>query len=80
MDIEFSDGGSGTNKVFEVKNMVPGDVEEEQFCVGAFYKDKVAVKYNAVILLEYKKLAEVLKTKVIVNKTGKVLCVWFLFL
>lgn len=73
MDIEFSDGGSGTNKVFEVKNMVPGDVEEKQFCVRVFYKDKVAVKYNAVILPEYKKLAEVLKTKVIVNKTGKVL-------
>lgn len=73
MDIEISSDNTGSNKIFEVNNMFPGDEETGKFCVKVFYKENVTVKYNAFILPEYKKLAEVLKTKVVLEKSDEVL-------
>lgn len=56
MDIEISSDNTGSNKIFEVNNMFPGDEETGKFCVKVFYKENVTVKYNAFILPEYKKL------------------------
>ena len=56
MDIEISSDNTGSNNIFEVNNMFPGDEETGKFCVKVFYKENVTVKYNAFILPEYKKL------------------------
>ena len=50
MDIEISSDNIGSNKIFEVNNMFPGDEETGKFCVKVFYKENVIVKYNAFIL------------------------------
>lgn len=64
-----------TNVPFEVLNMFPGDVEIRDYCVQVSYDNTVTVKFRAEVRpdVDYQKLAEVLKCKVVLTTTGETL-------
>lgn len=61
------------NKSFEVTNMFPGDSETTYFRVKISYKGDVIVRYHADIQPQYEKLAEVMKVKVRLVDSDRVL-------
>lgn len=61
------------NLPFSAGNMFPGDSISKNFCVQVSYKNTITVRYRAEIQSGYEKLAEVLKVKVNLINTGKIL-------
>lgn len=61
------------NIPFDVKNMFPGDEITQYYCVRVEHKGTVKVRYHADIRPGYEKLAEVLKTRIVLITTGETL-------
>ncbi len=61
------------NVSFEVENMFPGDSVSNKYDVQVSFRDAVTVRFRAEVRKGYEKLAEVLKCRVVLFETGKVL-------
>lgn len=61
------------NTPFYAVNLFPGDRETKYYCIQVTHKDTVTVRFRADIQRGHEKLAEVLKTKVVLKNTGAVL-------
>ncbi len=61
------------NEKFEVRNMLPGDVEVKYFCVKASHEKDIVLTFSAEITEETKNLGEILHIKVTHLDTQKVL-------
>ena len=68
------EGQPGDNQRFEVKNMLPGDVETQYFCVKTYHDHDIDLFFKANVTEQTKTLGDVLHIKVTHLETGKVLC------
>lgn len=72
--LELYEGRPGDNQRFEVKNMLPGDIETRYFCVKAYHGHDIDLFFKANVTEQTKNLGDVLHVKVTHLGTGKVLC------
>lgn len=72
--LELYAGKPEINREFDVRNMLPGDVETRYFCVRAYHSTDIDVFFQANIAGQTKALGEVLHIKVTQMETGEVLC------
>ncbi len=72
--LELYEGRPGDNQRFEVKNMLPGDIETRYFCVKAYHSRDIDLFFKANVTEQTKNLGGVLHIKVTHLDTGKVLC------
>lgn len=72
--LELYEGRPGDNQRFEVKNMLPGDIETRYFCVKAYHVHDIDLFFKANVTEQTNTLGDVLHIKVMHLETGKVLC------
>ncbi len=63
----------GDNLPFSVGNMFPGDRETKYYCLRVSHHEDVTLRFRADVRPGYEKLAEVLKCRVVLPESGKVL-------
>lgn len=61
------------NMPFQVTNMFPGDSETKYYCVRVSHKGDVILRFRVDVRSGYKKLAEVLKCRIVVPENDEVL-------
>lgn len=61
------------NVPFLVTNMFPGDMETKNYHIQVSHRGTVLVRFRADIRPGYEKLAEVLKSRVVLRSTGEIL-------
>lgn len=72
--LELYQGQPGDNQKFEIRNMLPGDMETRYFCVKAYHDADITLFFQANVTEQTKSLGDVLHIKVTHLDSGKVLC------
>ncbi len=72
--LEFFQGQPDCNRKFEVRNMVPGDVEIRYFCLRAYHTKPVTLVFEAIVTEQTRQLGDVLDVVVTNSQTGDVIC------
>lgn len=72
--LEFYKGQADCNRKFEVRNMVPGDVEIRYFCLRAYHTKPVTLVFESVVTEQTKNLGDVLDVVVTNSQTDEVIC------
>ncbi len=72
--LEFYKGQADCNRKFEVRNMVPGDIEIRYFCVRAHHSQPVTLIFESVVTEQTRSLGDVLDVVVTNSQTGEVIC------
>lgn len=70
MELELNRGNSEDGTPFDVGNMFPGDRFEKVYNVKTSFRGNVTVRFKADVRVGSEKLAEVLKSRVIVEENG----------
>lgn len=71
--LELYEGRPEANKHFEVKNMLPGDVETGYFCVRTYHDSDIELFFRTDVTGQTKDLGDVLQITVTCLDTGKTL-------
>lgn len=72
--LEFFKGQADCNRKFEVRNMVPGDVEIRYFCLRAYHTKPVTLVFESIVTEQTKNLGDVLDVVVTNSQTDEVIC------
>ena len=71
--LEFFKGQPDCNRKFEVRNMVPGDIEIRYFCLRAYHTKPVTLVFESIVTEQTKNLGDVLDVVVTNSQTGEVI-------
>ncbi len=72
--LEFFKGQADCNRKFEVRNMVPGDVEIRYFCLRAYHTKPVTLVFESIVTEQTRQLGDVLDVVVTNSQTDEVIC------